>query len=458
MVLWVIGQLEALPPIPRYRPVHGPGHGRLLAEEGDTEPSQFTSISELIKWTKGQQTLANTGRDFKLTGQTFKFRPVDGQPFLYPYENGIATSEWSSRTGLALEMLSEIAAEAEFEIQLVSNDTDVGRSGGLKDVSTGIADATIGPVSVSTTSFPVQFSTAWMDTGLVLVVYQEDQKSSLGADVGQLYAWMLPFTWEVWGTIVAIIVTYGLLMFWIERDDTASVDFDPPEEQGARGVFKSIYLSSVTFIGQIAGHFPGSVVGRVFMQTTAFVAVIIASSYTANLATFLTASRQATIATLSSIHDAQAAGSRICVDPSSTSAVSVLSTDYKRIVQVPANGTTKEAVINDGIAKMEAKKCAGMIMDEIHARTTIASRSNPCTLRIAGSVFTQLTYGIAVRKVGKASDEYERLNALKNSIDYHIMKVPGRASGCGHQPSGKGINQLHYPSLHTFQSVSRDRE
>ena len=70
------------------------------------------------------------------------------------------------------------------------------------------------------------------------------------------------------------------------------------------------------------------------MQTTAFVAVIVASSYTANLATFLTASRNAALASkLTSIHDAQAAASKICVGSLST-APSVLTTSYNRIQQV----------------------------------------------------------------------------------------------------------------------------
>lgn len=200
--------------------------------------------------------------------------------------------------------------------------------------------------------------------GLVLVTYQASSRSRINPK--DMISWMDPFTWDVWGTIFAIITAYAIIMFYLERDDTDSVDFDAPEEQGARGLFKSFWLSSVTFIGQLqgdsslrcgkfvsslrlksittcrrvsaAGHVPGSAMGRIFMQTTAFVAVIIASSYTANLATFLTASRVATAAAqLSSIHDAQSMGSKICVGSLST-ASAVLGADYKRVHQVKVRG------------------------------------------------------------------------------------------------------------------------
>ena len=70
------------------------------------------------------------------------------------------------------------------------------------------------------------------------------------------------------------------------------------------------------------------------MQITAFVAVIIASSYTANLATFLTQNRVASAAMeINSIHDAQAKSSKICVG-SLSSASRILTSSYSRIRQV----------------------------------------------------------------------------------------------------------------------------
>eukprot|EP00951_Prasinocladus_malaysianus_P029275 scaffold269471_cov36-Prasinocladus_malaysianus.AAC.6 len=87
--------------------------------------------------------------------------------------------------------------------------------------------------------------------GLVLVTLKPVEDNSLKAS--DLYAWMLPFTWSVWGVIVALIFIYGGLMFLLESD--TSEDFSCAEEKGVPGWWKSTYLSSAMFIGQVAGNY-----------------------------------------------------------------------------------------------------------------------------------------------------------------------------------------------------------
>eukprot|EP00951_Prasinocladus_malaysianus_P029276 scaffold269471_cov36-Prasinocladus_malaysianus.AAC.7 len=90
-------------------------------------------------------------------------------------------------------------------------------------------------------------------------------------------------------------------------------------------------------------HFPGSAMGRIFMQSSAFVAVILASSYTANLATFLTEAQQSGESSLASIHEAQLMASQICVI-NGTTAQAILTTNYNRIHQIPVTQLEHRAV------------------------------------------------------------------------------------------------------------------
>jgi hypothetical protein len=193
-----------------------------------------------------------------------------------------------------------------------------------------MADATVGPLTVLETNMPVVYTTPYMDTGLVLVTLISPPEPEVS--ISDMYSWMLPFTWGVWGMIVAIIAVYGGMMFLLEQH-SASPDFDSVEEKGFDGLWKSTYLGMITFLGQLSGHFPATTAGRVLMQVTAFTAIILSSSYTANLATFLTASRASTAYSITSIHDAQLLGSKVCILAGSTAEL-VLTTDYNRIHQV----------------------------------------------------------------------------------------------------------------------------
>lgn len=62
-------------------------------------------------------------------------------------------------------MLKTIARNAEFNVSIVKNNSDTGRLGAMEDLGSGVADATIGPLSVRTTTYPIIYSTTWMDTG-----------------------------------------------------------------------------------------------------------------------------------------------------------------------------------------------------------------------------------------------------------------------------------------------------
>eukprot|EP00951_Prasinocladus_malaysianus_P027266 scaffold244087_cov28-Prasinocladus_malaysianus.AAC.1 len=67
-------------------------------------------------------------------------------------------------------------------------------------------------------------------------------------------------------------------------------------------------------------------------------------------------------------------------------------------------------------------------MDELVARsfTSLADDTGAglyCDLQIAGTVFVKQSYAVAVRKVGKGSPDYARLQGLYNALNYYFTKV-----------------------------------
>eukprot|EP00873_Tetraselmis_striata_P011591 jgi/Tetstr1/431855/TSEL_021345.t1 len=413
---------EVAPPVRRALDELEDTSGSASLSSADSEPASFTSVSELIKYTQVARLRTTSASMPRLTGNTYTFRAISVYPF--STQLGVPTAPGALEyEGIAVDILKDIAGAGagDFSIRFAEpNSTLAGRRGALNDVSVGLADATVGPLTVVSTNLPIVYTTPYMQTGLVLVTLVSPAEPAIA--IGDMYSWMLPFTWGVWGMIIAIIIVYGGIMFLIEQN-SASPDFDSVEEKGLLGLWKSVYLSGITFMGQLAGHFPATAIGRVLMQATAFTAIILSSSYTANLATFLTASRVSTDYSITNINDAQLLGSKVCVQAGST-AEGVLTRNYNRIQQVQITGATTEEMISSGLASLRSAMCEGMVMDELVARAKIVEPTGEnCDIRIAGTVFLQQSYAVAVRKVGRASPEYERLDGLTKTLNYYFTKM-----------------------------------
>ena len=101
----------------------------------------------------------------------------------------------------------------------------------------------------------------------------------------------LPFSEGLWMTLIAMILGFGLTLAWVEGGAEGG-DFEAPEEGVARkdmAVFATI-SSYLAFLGAFAGpaHNPVTPGGRIVFLGFAWLQLIIASAYTANLASLLT--------------------------------------------------------------------------------------------------------------------------------------------------------------------------
>jgi hypothetical protein len=147
----------------------------------------------------------------------------------------------------------------------------------------------------------VSFPKGWYDARLIMVGIEQDDSSSL-----DVWSFTKPFSTGVWGLIVATLCVSGLIYMGLEGFDEGS-DSQVLENKP----FENVFLASLMF----TGHFeyqPTSNGARLLTLSLAFFCLLVASAYTANLASYLVVDKVSSIR-IDSAEDAVRQGYRICV-------------------------------------------------------------------------------------------------------------------------------------------------
>jgi hypothetical protein len=148
----------------------------------------------------------------------------------------------------------------------------------------------------------VSFPKGWYDGSVVLV---QSVAPYLSKEVS-LWSFLLPFDRNVWMAIVGAIIFTGLMYLLLERLNTES---DERELEARPWV--SIFIASLTF----TGHFefrPNTNPARLISFSWTFWALIIASAYTANLASTLV-SRNSEVIVVATLEEALKRNTPICI-------------------------------------------------------------------------------------------------------------------------------------------------
>lgn len=157
--------------------------------------------------------------------------------------------------------------------------------------------------SVDRMSRGISFPAGWYDSSVVLVEQYDDSQSQR---VVNLWSFLDPFSTMVWILIAVAIVVTGLLYWFLEY-----LDVDADERDLDQKPIASIFYAATTF----TGHFefrPNTHAARIIGFSWTFWALIVASAYTANMASFLVSPR-IEVYRVSSIAAAVKQGASICV-------------------------------------------------------------------------------------------------------------------------------------------------
>uniref|UniRef100_A0A8C2X5P4 Glutamate receptor n=1 Tax=Cyclopterus lumpus TaxID=8103 RepID=A0A8C2X5P4_CYCLU len=206
--------------------------------------------------------------------------------------------------GYCVDLATEIAKHCGIRYQLrIVGDGKYGArdaetkiwNGMVGELVYGKADIAVAPLTITLVREEViDFSKPFMSLGISIMI-KKPQKSKPG-----VFSFLDPLAYEIWMCIVFAYIGVSVVLFLVSRFSPYEWTLEEPED-GAMplttestnefGIFNSLWFSLGAFMRQGCDISPRSLSGRIVGGVWWFFTLIIISSYTANLAAFLTVER-----------------------------------------------------------------------------------------------------------------------------------------------------------------------
>ncbi|XP_028276980.1 glutamate receptor 1-like [Parambassis ranga] len=206
--------------------------------------------------------------------------------------------------GYCAELASEIAKHVGFSyrLELVGDGKYGARdpesklwNGMVGELVYGKADMAVAPLTITLVREQViDFTKPFMSLGISIMI-KKPTKSKPG-----VFSFLDPLAYEIWMCIVFAYIGVSVVLFlvsrfspyeWKNEDSDEQKEKEAPEHTNDFGIFNSLWFSLGAFMQQGCDISPRSLSGRIVGGVWWFFTLIIISSYTANLAAFLTVER-----------------------------------------------------------------------------------------------------------------------------------------------------------------------
>ncbi|NP_001135539.1 glutamate receptor 2 precursor [Xenopus tropicalis] len=206
--------------------------------------------------------------------------------------------------GYCVDLAAEIARHCGFKYKLtIVADGKYGArdaetkiwNGMVGELVYGKADIAIAPLTITLVREEViDFSKPFMSLGISIMI-KKPQKSKPG-----VFSFLDPLAYEIWMCIVFAYIGVSVVLFLVSRFspyEWHTEEFEDGRETQSNessnefGIFNSLWFSLGAFMRQGCDISPRSLSGRIVGGVWWFFTLIIISSYTANLAAFLTVER-----------------------------------------------------------------------------------------------------------------------------------------------------------------------
>ncbi|KAM6440406.1 glutamate receptor 2 isoform 3-T3 [Liasis olivaceus] len=206
--------------------------------------------------------------------------------------------------GYCVDLAAEIAKHCGFKYKLtIVGDGKYGArdaetkiwNGMVGELVYGKADIAIAPLTITLVREEViDFSKPFMSLGISIMI-KKPQKSKPG-----VFSFLDPLAYEIWMCIVFAYIGVSVVLFLVSRFspyEWHTEEFEDGRETQSNestnefGIFNSLWFSLGAFMQQGCDISPRSLSGRIVGGVWWFFTLIIISSYTANLAAFLTVER-----------------------------------------------------------------------------------------------------------------------------------------------------------------------
>ncbi|XP_042306255.1 glutamate receptor 1 isoform X1 [Sceloporus undulatus] len=206
--------------------------------------------------------------------------------------------------GYCVELAAEIAKHVgyNYSLQIVKDGKYGARdpdsklwNGMVGELVYGRADVAVAPLTITLVREEViDFSKPFMSLGISIMI-KKPQKSKPG-----VFSFLDPLAYEIWMCIVFAYIGVSVVLFLVSRfspyewhNEELEEGRDQPanDQTNEFGIFNSLWFSLGAFMQQGCDISPRSLSGRIVGGVWWFFTLIIISSYTANLAAFLTVER-----------------------------------------------------------------------------------------------------------------------------------------------------------------------
>ncbi|XP_042707017.1 glutamate receptor 3 isoform X3 [Chrysemys picta bellii] len=332
--------------------------------------------------------------------------------------------------------------------QQVSNDTSSVENRTIVVTTILRADIAVAPLTITLVREEViDFSKPFMSLGISIMI-KKPQKSKPG-----VFSFLDPLAYEIWMCIVFAYIGVSVVLFLVSRfspyewhlEDNNEEPRDPqnpPDPPNEFGIFNSLWFSLGAFMQQGCDISPRSLSGRIVGGVWWFFTLIIISSYTANLAAFLTVERM--VSPIESAEDLakQTEIAYGTLDSGSTkeffrrSKIAVYEKMWSYMKSAEPSVFTKTTA--DGVARVRKSKGKFAFLLESTMNEYIEQRK-PCdTMKVGGNLDSK-GYGVATPK-GSALRTPVNLAVLKLSEQGILDKLKNKwwydKGECGAKDSG----------------------
>eukprot|EP01006_Ploeotia_vitrea_P056425 TRINITY_DN68099_c2_g2_i3.p1 TRINITY_DN68099_c2_g2~~TRINITY_DN68099_c2_g2_i3.p1 ORF type:complete len:604 (-),score=19.11 TRINITY_DN68099_c2_g2_i3:1281-3092(-) len=279
---------------------------------------------------------------------------------------------------------------------------------------------------------------------LVTIVETESKNSLVGA-------WehmFKPFSGGMWGMIVVGVLVVCLLLMWMEWN--RSPDFEPAKDgkEGTasaigRHFFHSMYMAFVSVFGAAPVQQATTAGAKIVIMGFGMFILVLVSSYTANLAAFLTVSQ--TSVGVAGITDMERENRILCVPESP-----IVRQQIRRL-----HPNVNMTEVHDHLelaAKLRADECQAGWVESAHWSYLIENgepgdAAANCDFTLVGGPLSPMNFAIAVRQPGMASAmSYYIADLFAKGIPqglYHeYFDTPDNNCATGTNSSTLGIAQM----------------
>lgn len=252
----------------------------------------------------------------------------------------------------------------------------------IENVSNGIYDAVVGDVTIGAQRLlKVDFTQKYMESGIVILTKVTRQEVS---------PWILfgsPFTVRMWFTVFGAFAFTGLVLWMVEHN------IHPEFKQGplARRIDK-IFWFVIEALMLLKRESIKSPIGQLIMVAWLLFVLLLSSSYTAGLSSFLTTNILSS--TTQSILSLKASGKQIGYRRGS------IVLDYLTIrFQIPMAQTTPLRTAADFINNITAGAVVAIVDELPYANIMLSTlSSSSCDFQISGPPLTSQGFGFGFRK------------------------------------------------------------